>query len=216
MRSLIDIQELSTDEINELIEVASDIIDNGDKYSNACRGKILATMFFEPSTRTRLSFESAMYGLGGEVISVSSAGSSSAAKGESVADTAKTISCYADIMAMRHPKEGAPLVAAMNSTIPVINAGDGGHNHPTQTLTDLLTIYREKGRLNNMTIGLCGDLKFGRTVHSLISAMARYEGVKFVLISPEELKVPSYVKRDILKKKGIEYVQTTDFESVIP
>ena len=173
-------------------------------------------MFFEPSTRTRLSFESAMYGLGGEVISVSSAGSSSAAKGESVADTAKTISCYADIMAMRHPKEGAPLVAAMNSTIPVINAGDGGHNHPTQTLTDLLTIYREKGRLNNMTIGLCGDLKFGRTVHSLISAMARYEGVKFVLISPEELKVPSYVKRDILKKKGIEYVQTTDFESVIP
>ena len=216
MRSLIDIQELSTDEINELIEVASDIIDNGDKYSNACRGKILATMFFEPSTRTRLSFESAMYGLGGNVISVSSAGSSSAAKGESVADTAKTISCYADIMAMRHPKEGAPLVAAMNSTIPVINAGDGGHNHPTQTLTDLLTIYREKGRLNNMTIGLCGDLKFGRTVHSLISAMARYEGVKFVLISPEELKVPSYVKRDILKKKGIEYVQTTDFESVIP
>lgn len=216
MRSLIDIQELSTDEINELIEVASDIIDNGDKYSNACRGKILATMFFEPSTRTRLSFESAMYGLGGDVISVSSAGSSSAAKGESVADTAKTISCYADIMAMRHPKEGAPLVAAMNSTIPVINAGDGGHNHPTQTLTDLLTIYREKGRLNNMTIGLCGDLKFGRTVHSLISAMARYEGVKFVLISPEELKVPSYVKRDILKKKGIEYVQTTDFESVIP
>jgi len=216
MRSLIDIQELSTDEINELIEVASDIIDNGDKYSNSCRGKILATMFFEPSTRTRLSFESAMYGLGGNVISVSSAASSSAAKGESVADTAKTISCYADIMAMRHPKEGAPLVAAMNSTIPVINAGDGGHNHPTQTLTDLLTIYREKGRLNNMTIGLCGDLKFGRTVHSLISAMARYEGVKFVLISPEELKVPSYVKRDILKKKGIEYVQTTDFESVIP
>ena len=216
MRSLIDIQELSTDEINELIDVASDIIDNGDKYRNACRGKILATMFFEPSTRTRLSFESAMYGLGGNVISVSSAASSSAAKGESVADTAKTISCYADIMAMRHPKEGAPLVAAMNSTIPVINAGDGGHNHPTQTLTDLLTIYREKGRLNNMTIGLCGDLKFGRTVHSLISAMARYEGVKFVLISPEELKVPSYVKRDILKKKGIEYVQTTDFESVIP
>ncbi len=216
MRSLIDIQELSTDEINELIDVASDIIDNGDKYRNACRGKILATMFFEPSTRTRLSFESAMYGLGGEVISVSSAGSSSAAKGESVADTAKTISCYADIMAMRHPKEGAPLVAAMNSTIPVINAGDGGHNHPTQTLTDLLTIYREKGRLNNMTIGLCGDLKFGRTVHSLISAMSRYEGIKFVLISPEELKVPSYVKRDILKKKGIEYVQTTDFESVIP
>ncbi len=216
MRSLIDIQELSTDEINELIAVASDIIDNSDKYSDACRGKILATMFFEPSTRTRLSFESAMYGLGGNVISVSSAESSSAAKGESVADTARTISSYADIMVMRHPKEGAPLVAAMNSTIPVINAGDGGHNHPTQTLTDLLTIYREKGRLDNMTIGLCGDLKFGRTVHSLISAMSRYTGIKFVLISPEELKVPSYVKRDILKKKGIEYVQTTDFESVIP
>ncbi len=216
MRSLIDIQELSTDEINELIAVASDIIDNGDKYSSACHGKILATMFFEPSTRTRLSFESAMYGLGGNVISVSSAESSSAAKGESVADTARTISNYADIMVMRHPKEGAPLVAAMNSTIPVINAGDGGHNHPTQTLTDLLTIYREKGRLDNMTIGLCGDLKFGRTVHSLISAMSRYTGIKFVLISPEELKVPSYVKKDILKKKGIEYVQTTDFEAVIP
>ncbi|MBO5415708.1 MAG: aspartate carbamoyltransferase [Clostridia bacterium] len=216
MRSLIDIQELSTEEINELIAVASDIIDNGAKYSSACRGKILATMFFEPSTRTRLSFESAMYGLGGNVISVSSAESSSAAKGESVADTARTISNYADIMVMRHPKEGAPLVAAMNSSIPVINAGDGGHNHPTQTLTDLLTIYREKGRLDNMTIGLCGDLKFGRTVHSLISAMSRYTGVKFILISPDELKVPSYVKRDILKKKGIEYVQTTDFESVIP
>lgn len=216
MRSLIDIQELSTDEINELISVASDIIDNPEKYSSACHGKILATMFFEPSTRTRLSFESAMYGLGGNVISVSSAESSSAAKGESVADTARTISSYADIMAMRHPKEGAPLVAAMNATIPVINAGDGGHNHPTQTLTDLLTIYREKGRLDNMTIGLCGDLKFGRTVHSLISAMSRYTGVRFILISPEELKVPSYVKKDILKKKGIEYVQTTDFESVIP
>lgn len=216
MRSLIDIQELSTEEINELIEVASDIIDNGAKYSEACKGKILATMFFEPSTRTRLSFESAMLGLGGGVISVSSADSSSAAKGESVADTAKTISCYADIMAMRHPKEGAPLVASMNATIPVINAGDGGHNHPTQTLTDLLTIYREKGRLDNMTIGLCGDLKFGRTVHSLIAAMSRYTGVKFVLISPEELKVPSYVKKDILVKKGIKYVQTTDFESVIP
>ena len=216
MRSLIDIQQLTTDEINELIEVASDIIENGEKYSEACRGKILATLFFEPSTRTRLSFESAMYGLGGNVISVSNAESSSAAKGESVADTARTISSYADIIAMRHPKEGAPLVASMNSTIPVINAGDGGHNHPTQTLTDLLTIYREKGRLDNMTVGLCGDLKFGRTVHSLISAMSRYEGIKFVLISPQELKVPSYVKRDILKAKGIEYVQTTDFDSVIP
>ena len=216
MRSLIDIQELSTTEINELIEVASDIIDNGAKYSEACRGKKLATLFFEPSTRTRLSFEAAMYELGGNVISVSSADSSSASKGESVADTAKVVSCYADIIAMRHPKEGAPLVASMNASVPVINAGDGGHNHPTQTLADLLTIFREKGRLDNMTVGLCGDLKFGRTVHSLISAMSRYTGVKFVLISPEELKVPSYVKRDILKKQGIEYVQTTDFEAVMP
>ena len=216
MRSLIDIQELSTAEINELIEVASDIIDNGAKYSDACRGKKLATLFFEPSTRTRLSFEAAMYELGGNVISVSSADSSSASKGESVADTAKVVSCYADIMAMRHPKEGAPLVASMNASIPVINAGDGGHNHPTQTLADLLTIFREKGRLDNMTVGLCGDLKFGRTVHSLISAMSRYTGVKFVLISPEELKVPSYVKKDILQKNGIEYVQTTDFEAVMP
>ena len=216
MRSLIDIQELSTGEINELIEVASDIIDNGAKYSEACRGKKLATLFFEPSTRTRLSFEAAMYELGGNVISVSSADSSSASKGESVADTAKVVSCYADIIAMRHPKEGAPLVASMNASIPVINAGDGGHNHPTQTLADLLTIFREKGRLDNMTVGLCGDLKFGRTVHSLISAMSRYTGVKFVLISPEELKVPSYVKKDILQKQGIEYVQTTDFEAVMP
>lgn len=216
MRSLIDIQELSTTEINELIEVASDIIDNGAKYSEACRGKKLATLFFEPSTRTRLSFEAAMYELGGNVISVSSADSSSASKGESVADTAKVVSCYADIIAMRHPKEGAPLVASMNASVPVINAGDGGHNHPTQTLADLLTIFREKGRLDNMTVGLCGDLKFGRTVHSLISAMSRYTGVKFVLISPEELKVPSYVKRDILKKQGIEYIQTTDFEAVMP
>ena len=216
MRSLIDIQELSTTEINELIEVASDIIDNGAKYSEACRGKKLATLFFEPSTRTRLSFEAAMYELGGNVISVSSADSSSASKGESVSDTAKVVSCYADIIAMRHPKEGAPLVASMNASVPVINAGDGGHNHPTQTLADLLTIFREKGRLDNMTVGLCGDLKFGRTVHSLISAMSRYTGVKFVLISPEELKVPSYVKRDILKKQGIEYLQTTDLEGVMP
>ncbi len=216
MRSLIDIQELSTNEINELIAVASDIIDNPNKYNEVCHGKKLATMFFEPSTRTRLSFESAMYELGGNVISVSSAESSSAAKGESVADTARTLSCYADIIAMRHPKEGAPLVASMHASVPVINAGDGGHNHPTQTLTDLLTIYREKGRLDNMTIGLCGDLKFGRTVHSLISAMSRYDGIKFVLISPEELKLPSYVKRDILRKNDCEYKQTTDFESVIP
>ncbi|MBO5845234.1 MAG: aspartate carbamoyltransferase [Clostridia bacterium] len=216
MRSLIDIQELSTSEINELIAVASDIIDNPKKYAEACHGKKLATLFFEPSTRTRLSFEAAMYELGGNVISVSSADSSSASKGESVADTAKVVSCYADIIAMRHPKEGAPLVASMNASVPVINAGDGGHNHPTQTLADLLTIFREKGRIDNMTVGLCGDLKFGRTVHSLISAMSRYTGVKFVLISPEELKVPSYVKKDILKKNGIEYVQTTDFESVIP
>ena len=216
MRSLIDIQELSTSEINELISIASDIIDNREKYAEACHGKKLATLFFEPSTRTRLSFEAAMYELGGNVISVSSADSSSASKGESVADTAKVVSCYADIIAMRHPKEGAPLVASMNASVPVINAGDGGHNHPTQTLADLLTIFREKGRLDNMTVGLCGDLKFGRTVHSLISAMSRYTGVKFVLISPEELKVPSYVKKDILKKNGIEYLQTTDFESVIP
>ena len=216
MRSLIDIQELSTAEIDELLKIAQDIINNPAKYSEMCKGKKLATLFFEPSTRTRLSFEAAMYELGGNVLTVSSAESSSAAKGESVADTAKTISNYADIIAMRHPKEGAPLVASMNATIPVINAGDGGHNHPTQTLADLCTIYCEKGRLDNMTVGLCGDLKFGRTVHSLIAAMARYENVKFVLISPVELKVPSYVKRDILKQKNIEYVQTTELEEVMP
>lgn len=185
------------------------------KYSEKCRGLKLATLFFEPSTRTRLSFEAAMYELGGNVLGFSEAQSSSAAKGESVADTAKTVSCYADIIAMRHPKEGAPLVAAMNATVPVINAGDGGHNHPTQTLADLLTIYREKGGFENLTVGLCGDLKFGRTVHSLIDAMSRYAGVKFVLISPEELKVPSYVKQG-MKDKGIPYVQTTDLESVMP
>jgi len=216
MRSLIDIQELSVEEIKELIEVAEDIIENPKKYSEACHGKKLATLFFEPSTRTRLSFEAAMYELGGNVISMASAASSSAAKGESMADTAKTISCYADIIAMRHPKEGAPLVAAMNATVPVINAGDGGHNHPTQTLADLLTIYREKGRLDNLTVGFCGDLKFGRTVHSLISALSRYTGIKFVLISPVELKVPSYIKKDIIVKNGIEYVQTTDLEAVMP
>lgn len=216
MRGLIDIKDLSAADIDGMISVAGDIIANPSRYSEACRGKKLATLFFEPSTRTRLSFEAAMYELGGNVLSVASADSSSAAKGESVADTARVISCYADIIAMRHPKEGAPLVAAMNATVPVINAGDGGHNHPTQTLADLLTIYRKKGRLGEMTVGLCGDLKFGRTVHSLITAMARYEGVRFVLISPEELKLPSYVKRDVIKKNNIEYVQTTDLERVMP
>lgn len=215
MRSLIDILELNTEEIEELIHKANDIIANPAKYSEKCRGKKLATLFFEPSTRTRLSFEAAMYELGGNVLGFSEAQSSSAAKGESVADTAKMISCYADIVAMRHPKEGAPLVAAMNATIPVINAGDGGHNHPTQTLTDLLTIYREKGRLDNLTVGFCGDLKFGRTVHSLINALSRYKNIKFVLVSPEELKLPGYVK-DNLKKSGLEYVQTTDLDAVMP
>ena len=216
MRSLISILDLSVEELNELIAIANDIIENPAKYSEICKGKKLATLFFEPSTRTRLSFEAAMYELGGNVLSVTGAGSSSAAKGESVADTAKTVSCYADIIAMRHSKEGAPLVASMNATIPVINAGDGGHNHPTQTLADLLTISREKGRLNNLTIGLCGDLKFGRTVHSLIEAMARYENVKFVLIAPEELKLPSYIKDNVLKAHNIPYVQTTDLEGALP
>lgn len=216
MRSLIDILELSVEEIQELIMVAGDIIEHPEKYRQACAGKKLATLFFEPSTRTRLSFEAAMYELGGCVLGFSEAQSSSAAKGESVADTAKTVSCYADIIAMRHPKEGAPLVAAMNASIPVINAGDGGHNHPTQTLADLLTIYREKGRLSNFTIGFCGDLKFGRTVHSLLAALSRYSGIQAVLISPEELKLPSYVKKDILQKNGVPYTQTTDLESVIP
>ena len=216
MRSLIDILELSVEEIDELIATAEDIIANPEKYQEVCRHKKLATLFFEPSTRTRLSFEAAMYELGGNVISMASASSSSASKGESVADTAKVISCYADIIAMRHPKEGAPLVASMNASIPVINAGDGGHNHPTQTLADLLTIWREKGKFEGLTVGFCGDLKFGRTVHSLIAAMARYSGIKFVLISPEELKLPSYTKKDILEKNGIEYVQTTDLESVMP
>ncbi len=216
MRHLTDINELSVEELSELIATAEDIIANPQKYSEACHGKKLATLFFEPSTRTRLSFEAAMYELGGNVLSVSSANSSSAAKGESVADTAKTVSCYADIIAMRHPKEGAPLVASMNSSIPVINAGDGGHNHPTQTLADLLTIWREKGRFDNLTVGFCGDLKFGRTVHSLISALSRYTGIKIVLISPEELKLPSYIKKDVLKANSIEYVQTTDLLSVMP
>lgn len=216
MKSLIDIMELSTAEIDELIETALDIIENPAKYSEKCKGKKLASLFFEPSTRTRLSFEAAMYELGGNVIGFSEANSSSAAKGESVADTARTVSCYADIIAMRHPKEGAPYVASMKASIPVINAGDGGHNHPTQTLADLLTIRKEKGRFDNLTIGVCGDLKFGRTVHSLIGAMSRYSGVKFVLISPEELKVPEYIKSDILDPKGIEYKESASLEAVMP
>ena len=215
MRSVIDILDLSVDEIGELIAVANDIIANPAAYSEKCRGKKLATLFFEPSTRTRLSFEAAMYELGGNVLGFSEAQSSSAAKGESVADTAKTVSCYADIIAMRHPKEGAPLVAARNATVPVINAGDGGHFHPTQTLADLLTIQREKHSFENLTVGFCGDLKFGRTVHSLINALSRYPGLKVVLISPEELKLPSYVKSEILKPAGIEYIQTTSLEEVI-
>lgn len=216
MRSLIDILDFSVDEINALIDDANDIIADPQKYADVCRGKKIATLFFEPSTRTRLSFEAAMLELGGSVIGFSEAQSSSAAKGESISDTAKTISCYADIIAMRHPKEGAPLVAANAASIPVINAGDGGHNHPTQTLADLLTISREKGKIKDFTIGFCGDLKFGRTVHSLISALSRYEGIKVVLISPEELTLPSYVKKDILEKNEIPYKQTTDLESVMP
>ena len=216
MRSLIDILDLSVEELDEMVKVAEDIMANPAKYAHKCDGKKLATMFYEPSTRTRLSFEAAMYELGGNVLSVASAASSSAAKGESVADTAKMISCYADILAMRHPKEGAPLVASMNATIPVVNAGDGGHNHPTQTLADLLTIHCEKGRFDNLTIGLCGDLKFGRTVHSLIAAMCRYPNVKFVLISPLELKLPSYVKTEHIRPSGHTYEQTTDLEAVMP
>ncbi|MBE6660226.1 MAG: aspartate carbamoyltransferase [Ruminococcaceae bacterium] len=215
-RSLIDILDLSVAELDELIASACDIIDNPAKYAHVCAGKKLATLFFEPSTRTRLSFEAAMYELGGNVLGFAGAQSSSAAKGESVADTAKTVSCYADIIAMRHPKEGAALVAANNASIPVINAGDGGHCHPTQTLADLLTIYREKGGFDNLTIGLCGDLKFGRTVHSLIGAMSRYKGIRFVLISPAELRVPDYVKEDVLDKKGIPYEEVTDLETAIP
>ena len=216
MRSLIDILDLSVDELSDLIATACDIIDNPKSYADVCRGKKLATLFFEPSTRTRLSFEAAMYELGGNVLGFAGAQSSSAAKGESVADTAKTVSCYADIIAMRHPKEGAALVAANNASIPVINAGDGGHCHPTQTLADLLTIHREKGGFENLTIGLCGDLKFGRTVHSLIGAMSRYAGVRFVLISPTELRVPDYVKEDVLDHKGIPYEEVTDLEAAIP
>ena len=215
-RDLIDITDLSVEEIDELIEKAEDIIAHPEAYREKCRYKKLATLFYEPSTRTRLSFESAMYELGGQVLGFHEAQSSSATKGESVADTARTVSCFADIIAMRHPKEGAPLVASMKATVPVINAGDGGHHHPTQTLTDLLTIKREKGRLDNLVVGCCGDLKFGRTVHSLINALSRYEGIKIVLVSPEELKLPSYVKKEVLQKNNVEYVQTTDLESVMP
>ena len=215
-RNLIDITDLSVDEINQLIATAEDIIANPVKYQDACAHKQLATLFFEPSTRTRLSFEAAMLELGGSVLGFSEASSSSAAKGESVADTIRVVGCYADIIAMRHPKEGAPMVAAMHSTVPIINAGDGGHNHPTQTLTDLLTIRRERGSLDNFTIGLCGDLKFGRTVHSLIEALSRSTGVKFVLISPEELKLPSYIKKDVLQAKGLQYSQETDLAAVMP
>lgn len=216
MNHLIDILQLSPEEIMELVNTACDIIDHPAAYAHKCDGKILATLFFEPSTRTRLSFESAMLSLGGQVLGFSSANSSSAAKGESVSDTIRTVSCYSDIIAMRHPKEGAPLVASRHSLVPIINAGDGGHNHPTQTLTDLLTIHREKGRFDDLTIGLCGDLKFGRTVHSLVNALSRYDHINFVLISPTELKLPRYVKEEALKKKGIPYTQTTDLESVIP
>ena len=214
MRSVIDVPDLSLSELDGLMNTAEDIIANPGKYSESCRGRKLATLFFEPSTRTRLSFEAAMYELGGNVLSVTDAASSSAAKGESVADTAKTVSCYADIIAMRHPKEGAARVAALNASVPVINAGDGGHCHPTQTLADLLTIRREKGGFDGLTVGLCGDLKFGRTVHSLVNALSRYEGLRFVLISPEELKLPSFVKAG-LKEKKIPYAQTTDLEEVI-
>ena len=212
MENLIDIKDLSPKEIDELIEVAKDIMQNPEKYSEKCKHKIMATLFFEPSTRTRLSFESAMLGLGGSVLGFSEAASSSASKGESVSDTTIIVGGYSDIIVMRHPKEGAPLVASMKSIVPIINAGDGGHNHPTQTLTDLLTISCLKNRLDNLTIGLCGDLKFGRTVHSLITAMSRYKNIKFVLISPDELKVPDYVKEEILDKNNIEYVETNDIE----
>ncbi len=216
MRSLIDINDFSVQELDQLIATACDMIDHPARYAEVCHGKKLATLFFEPSTRTRLSFEAAMLELGGSVIGFSEASSSSAAKGESVADTARVISCYADIIAMRHPKEGAPYVAAKNASIPVINAGDGGHAHPTQTLADLLTIHREKGRLGNMTVGFCGDLKYGRTVHSLIAALSRYEGVKVVLISPRELRLPGYVKHEVLEKCAMPYVETTSLEDAMP
>lgn len=216
MRHLMSPLDLSVEELSKVLDLANDIEKNPEKYAHKCDGKILATLFYEPSTRTRLSFESAMMRLGGKVLGFSSADSSSAAKGESVADTVRAVSCYSDICAMRHPKEGAPLVASMASQIPVINAGDGGHQHPTQTLTDLLTIRSLKGRLDNITIGLCGDLKFGRTVHSLIEALVRYEGVKFVLISPEELRIPDYIREDVLKASGHEFVELERLEDAMP
>lgn len=216
MRNLIDITDLTVAEIDDLIRTACDIIENPVKYQDACKRKKLATLFFEPSTRTRLSFEAAMLELGGSVLGFSEANSSSATKGESVSDTVRVVGCYADIIAMRHPKEGAPMVATMHSPVPIINAGDGGHNHPTQTLTDLLTIHREKGRFDNLTVGLCGDLKFGRTVHSLIHALSRYTGIHFVLIAPEELRLPNYIIHDVLEQKGMSYEETNDLEAVMP
>ena len=216
MRHLIEPTDLSVDETERIIDLALDIIAHREKYSEACKGRKLATLFYEPSTRTRLSFTSAMMELGGNVIGFSDAASSSVSKGETVADTVRVIACFADIIAMRHFKEGAPLVASQYAGIPVINAGDGGHNHPTQTLTDLLTIHREMGRFENLTVGLCGDLKFGRTVHSLVAAMSRYTGIRFVLISPEELKLPRYVKEQYIKAKNIPYTQSTDLETVMP
>lgn len=216
MKDLIDILDLSVEDLQQLTDTALDIIAQPQAYAHCCQGKKLATLFFEPSTRTRLSFEAAMYELGGQVLGFSEAASSSAAKGESVADTARVVACYADIIAMRHFKEGAPLVAAMHAEVPVINAGDGGHNHPTQTLADLLTIRRRMGRFDHLTIGFCGDLKFGRTVHSLLGAMARYPGCRFVLISPQELRLPDYVRRDVLEKKGLPYTEVTDLETAIP
>ena len=215
MRHLIDPMDLSVEEIDELLDLADDIIANKERYAKVCEGKKLATLFFEPSTRTRLSFEAAMMELGGNVLGFSSSDSSSSAKGESVSDTVKVVSCYADIIAMRHPKEGAPFLASMKSDSPIINAGDGGHNHPTQTLTDLLTIRREKGRLDNITIGCCGDLKFGRTVHSLIKALSRYENITFIMISPQELEIPEYLKQEVFEKKGIAYQQVRTIDEVI-
>ena len=216
MRHLIDIMDLTVDEIDSLIDTANDIIADPAKYRSACVGKKLATLFFEPSTRTRLSFEAAMLDLGGSTLGFSEAQSSSASKGESVSDTVRVVSCYSDIIAMRHPKEGAPLVASMHSEVPVINAGDGGHNHPTQTLTDLLTIKRELGRLSDLTVCFCGDLKFGRNVHSLISALSRYSGIKLVLVSPDELKLPGYIKKEVIEKNGMEYTETADLVSAMP
>lgn len=215
MRSLMDITDFSVQELDDLLKTACDISDHPEKYADKCRGKKLATLFFEPSTRTRLSFEAAMYELGGNVIGFSEAASSSASKGESMADTAKIISCYADIMAIRHPKEGAPYVAAQNASIPVINAGDGGHCHPTQTLADLLTIYRENGHFDGLTVGCCGDLKYGRTVHSLLAALSRYKNIKVILISPEELRLPEYIKKEVLEKNHIEYTQCTSLEDAM-